>query len=396
MKWIKKGYELEQYIDIFAKNNNYQIYLFGYGQLGMLLAETLYCNNLLAGIIDNNLKKQGQILYGHKITSFEEYLNNIDTNNSYIIIAASKKNEKIIGKQLEENGLLHSKDYFYYEEFLYRVLPILMLSKYNKSFVSLAQISLTERCTLKCKKCAHACYAVSNNAEDLALSEVYKSAASFFAKVDYIQEFVLIGGEPLLYKQLAEVIEYIGSKYRNQINIFSITTNGTIVPSKEVLELSQKYQILFRISNYTNELPKLKKHHEKLLKALQNYNISYILGNPETEWMDYGFEYVNRGCSEEELIKVFSSCNTPCREIRGNKYYYCVMARTVSDNLGFDIGQDDYLDLDKLTGENYKKELLEFNLGYSEKGYLDMCRHCHGKDAKNYPIPAAEQVESHG
>ncbi len=41
----------------------------------------------------------------------------------------------------------------------------------------------------------------------------------FFSKVDYIQEFVLIGGEPLLYEKLPQVIEYIGSKYRNQINI---------------------------------------------------------------------------------------------------------------------------------------------------------------------------------
>ena len=36
--------------------------------------------------------------------------------------------------------------------------------------------------------------------------------------------------------------------------------------------------------------------------------------------------------------------------------------------------------------------LLEFNLGYSEKGYLDMCHRCHGIDAVNYPIPIAEQL----
>jgi hypothetical protein len=46
-----------------------------------------------------------------------------------------------------------------------------------------------------------------------------------------------------------------------------------------------------------------------------------------------------------------------------------------------------------LTGKDNKKELLEFTLGYSEKGYLDMCRHCNGAKAKNYPIVAAEQVK---
>ena len=66
------------------------------------------------------------------------------------------------------------------------------------------------------------------------------------------------------------------------------------------------------------------------------------------------------------------------------------MARSVSDNLNYHIGEKDYLDLDEL---DQKKVLLEFTLGYSEKGYLDMCNYCNGVEARNYPIPAAEQME---
>ena len=95
---------------------------------------------------------------------------------------------------------------------------------------------------------------------------------------------------------------------------------------------------------------------------------------------------------KEELTQTFDRCLTPCREVRGNKLYFCVMARSVSDNLHFNEGQDDYLDLELLKSDNYKKVLLEFNLGYSEKGYLDMCHRCHGIDAVNYPIPIAEQL----
>jgi hypothetical protein len=39
-----------------------------------------------------------------------------------------------------------------------------------------------------------------------------------------------------------------------------------------------------------------------------------------------------------------------------------------------------------------KKELMEFNMGYSEKGFLDMCRRCNGADDLNYKIPVAEQM----
>ena len=127
------------------------------------------------------------------------------------------------------------------------------------------------------------------------------------------------------------------------------------------------------------------------IDRLDKYGISYVLGNEETEWFDYGFEEGSRERESKELIEVFDRCHTPCREVRENRFYYCVMARSVSENLSINVGETDYLDLEQLEGEEGKKELLEFTMGYSEKGYLDMCNYCSGKDAGI--IPAAEQVE---
>ena len=291
-----------------------------------------------------------------------------------------------------ENGLHKNDDFCFYDEFLNERFPIISLYLYDKAFVSLAQISVTERCSLKCKKCAHACYAVGNESKDLTLQQVFKSADSFFSKVDYIHEFVLIGGEPLLYRELNTAIAYIGKKYRNKMGIFSITTNGTIIPSESVMEACKKYNILFRVSNYTKQIPRLEEKHIRLRERFLSYKVDFQFNPPEREWMDYGFEYVNRQGEEEELIKVFDGCRTECREIRENRFYYCVMARSVADNLKRKVGEEDYLDLDKLVGDDYKEELLKFSLGYSEKGYLDMCKYCHGGDAKYHPIPAAEQM----
>ena len=67
------------------------------------------------------------------------------------------------------------------------------------------------------------------------------------------------------------------------------------------------------------------------------------------------------------------------------------MARSVSENMGLNVGETDYLDLNNLNGDEGKKEFLEYIMGYSEKGYLDMCRYCHGADVVNYKIKAAEQ-----
>ena len=162
--------------------------------------------------------------------------------------------------------------------------------------------------------------------------------------------------------------------------------------NEETLKVCQKYQVLYRISNYAKALPRLHQSHMKLIKKLQEYGIEYKLYDEDGYWIDYGFDYLNKDMDEEELTQTFDRCLTPCREVRGNKLYFCVMARSVSDNLHFNEGQDDYLDLELLKSDNYKKVLLEFNLGYSEKGYLDMCHRCHGIDAVNYPIPIAEQL----
>ena len=192
--------------------------------------------------------------------------------------------------------------------------------------------------------------------------------------------------------RLPDVIEYIGKRYRKSIGTFSITTNGTIIPNQEILKKCREYNVIFHISNYGGTIPKLRGTYVKLIKILDEEMVNYTYGKEESEWMDYGFDYVNRNAKKDELIEVFDKCKTPCREIRENRFYFCVMARSVAENMGFNVGKEDYLDLEALKGEQGKKEFLEFNLGYSEKGYLDMCNYCHGADSRNYPIPAAEQI----
>lgn len=391
MKWKNKGHEFDEYAKKLALSQSRarKYYIFGAGIIGKRMASILQWYGCAECFIDNDISKQGSKTDGISVVSLESYL---QIRDGQIIVAVSSEKEPEIVEQLEKNSLIHEMDFWLHEEFINIILPIISTYYYDKVFIPLAQISLTERCSLKCKKCAHGCYAVDHNAEDLTLEQVYKSTDSFFAKVDYIKEFVLIGGEPCLYKDLSQVISYIGKRYRDRIKIFSITTNGTIVPNKEVLIASREYNVLFRISNYIHQIPRLEAIHKCLVDMLKAYNIQYILQEKETEWIDYGFEYVNREATEEELIRVFDACHTPCREVRENRFYYCVMARSISDNLKYHVGQNDYLDLEQLNGENYKKELLEFILGYSEKGYLDMCRHCRGAEAKDYPILAAEQV----
>lgn len=392
MKWENRGHELDTRAEELLSKINTQekLYVFGAGMLGEDVYGILNRLNMFAGFIDNNTEKQKNGMDGMPVLSLEEYL--AEGKKNLIVIAATRENTAIISKQLTDAALEAGKDFYTYRELLYEILPILLLYAEDKLYVDLAQICVTERCTLKCEKCAHACFNVSHDTEDMEKEEVFKSADAFFDKVELCREFVLIGGEPLLYKNLAEAIAYIGSRYRERMVNFCITTNGTLLPSREVLEQCRAQRVLFRISNYVRELPWLSEKHMQLTSLLEENNIAYSLGKPELEWTDYGFDSEYHLDKEETLCQVFDECKTPCREIRGSKYYFCVKARSVSDNLKMHIGQEDYLDLEALTGTDYKKALLEFQLGYSDKGYLDMCRYCRGSEAYRYPVPAAKQI----
>lgn len=391
MKWRNKGHEFDvqadKYIDIFNRMNHC-IYIFGAGFHGENLAAILDRYHCFEQYIDNDERKQLEGIAGKGVISFQDYLG--QHKKGIIVIAADEKNIPAIELQIQEAGLQQGKDFWVQKEFMQEVFPILSLYYYNILYMDLAQICLTERCTLKCKDCAHGCFAVDMKKEDMSLELVKESADIFFSKVDLIREFVLIGGEPFLYKDLAPAIEYIGGKYRDQMVIFSITTNGTICPKEEILDLCRKHNVLINISNYSGTVKRLGEQYRKLTEYLERQKVSFTIGNVELQWLDYGFQTVNREGNRDELIRVFDECGTLCREIRGNKYYYCVMARSVSENLEINVGETDYLDLNTL-GENEKKIILEFDKGYSEKGYIDMCNHCNGAEAQKYPIPAAIQ-----
>lgn len=392
MRWSDKGHELDECGENIVRSfwdKGEKIYIFGAGLIGeeyRPLFERLGC---FAGYIDNDRRKQESGVNRACVISFEEYCD--EKMDGFIMVTADEKNIPAIKVQLCQEGLKEQIDFYTYTDFMKTVYPILSVYLYNQFYVELAQICLTERCSLKCKACAHGCYAVDADSQDMSLDMAKESADSFFDKVDLIKEFVLIGGEPFLYRDLDKVIAYIGEKYRGKMINFAITTNGTIMPKQKILDLCREHNVLIRISNYSAELKYLEKKYTKLKEELEKNKIMYILGDSDYYWMDYGFETVDRGGKAEDLIPVFDKCKTPCREIRGNRYYYCVMARSVSDNLGFGLGDEDYLDFNKIKKED-KKVLLEFEMGYSDKGYLDMCNHCNGADAVKYQIPVAEQV----
>ena len=390
MRWTNHGKEFDIEADsILRKFESVEkIAIFGAGILGKELALVLESYHIFGGYIDNDVKKQGVCIEEKQVWKLEDYI--FERPKDWIVIAATPEHTKEITAQLEVKGKKRKEDFWEYENFTKRVFPILSFYNFNKLYVELAQICVTERCTLKCKKCAHACNYVPMSAKDMPFDEMKRSADCFFENIDFVKEFVLIGGEPFLHKELADIIVYIGEAYRKQILRFVITTNGTIIPNDKILDLCKRYDVTIRISDYSITLPKLKMQYKLLQKKLQGINTIIWDTDDEASWFDYGFEEIDRGVDVSLMIEAFDRCRTDCREIRGSRYYYCVMARSVPENMGWEIETDDYLELKDLKD---KKVFFEYQQGFSEKGYMDLCRHCRGAEASQFLIPAAEQGE---
>lgn len=388
MKWNSKGHEIDTYASEICNILTHKdgITIYGAGNVGTRIGRILKRYHLFRGYVDNDINKQKRGFKEDRVYSSEILVH----TKTFVVVATMGAYKEISG-QLQKFGMVEYKDFICADVFENKWLPILLYYQYNHLYTNLAQICVTERCTLKCKKCAHACNMVDINAEDMLLDKAKKSADEFFDKYDCVGEFVLIGGEPLLYKSLPALIRYIGEKYRDKMIVFSITTNGTIIPSDELIKECGEYGVTIRVSDYSKSIPRLKSNYQNLYKKLKVLSTEVWYTNANNSWFDYGFDRLDEKKDIRETEKTFNQCMTQCREINGSKYYFCVMAHTVAKNRKYNIGQNDYIDLSTVLD---KKILLEFELGYSEKGYLDMCRICRGKAAEKYLIPAAEQENS--
>lgn len=397
MKWKIKGHEFDKrYSNINENITKKKIFLYGCGEKGNSLFNKMdKCEYKIEGFVDrkHDILKE---FCKKKVISFSEYLS-YNPDEVFLIVAVGGSNLAEVKLGLDKEGKIQGKDYLTDEDFIKKYWPIIELYEFDFLHLSYVQISLTERCTLKCKLCCHGCNMtdITDFNKDLQLDDAKKTIDSFFDTVDYVDCFDILGGEPLLYPHITQVIDYIGSTYRNKIDKLVITTNGTVIPKLEVIQLCKEYKVDFLISDYSISNSKFKSGIEKLIKILKSNVIGYQILFEDGGWIDFSLGVENK---EKNVEENFNSCISECREIRHQFFYYCIMARSYSENAGMGIGEDDYCDLKMLDYDcekSLKKKILfEYDKGYSSKGYLDMCKYCRGMTPDSDYVLVGEQEKN--
>lgn len=220
------------------------------------------------------------------------------------------------------------------------------------------------------------------------------------SKVDSIARVRIIGGEPLLFKDLPKLIDYLDSQ--KKILTFSLVTNATIDFKDELIEKlkNSKKVRKITISDYTRS-PNLKipLKQESILKKLEKNKIPYSLDSSKenSTWNDPEKIY-KRGRSKEEIIKNYHHCKMPCvslmtsegENLKGKELapngaiFVCPISSSLTRLKGLDEFEGDFLNLD-----DDKERFFEF---YTQDFYK-ACDYCRDFSKLYKKIPIAIQTD---
>lgn len=362
-------------------------------------------NNII--VCDNAKTKQGQTLAvddcSYEIQPVEKLLE-LDAMNFVIVIALAQHAQ--IYNQISELKLMNFplfvypffedrevmfrkqvrrcfSDYYFYnhmdlskrEEFIENEMKKI---GEEDLVIPYLPVYLTTRCTLNCEKCNNLMPYFGSRKNDFSLEKTKRSLIQVLENVKELTFCELVGGEPFLYRDLADMIHFVGEQ--SKVRQIVIVTNGTVIPSEEILQLLKKYDVLVRISDYgmfdkMAGLVSVLEKNEINLRVLQ-----------DMKWNDPG-GIEARGKTDEELYFQFYRCNfsLKCKYLMEDKLFTCARIASLYLLNQYDA-KEDVLIIDETTT---KEKLKSFYLQETGKGcdYCDLCSVNKGDE-----IPAAKQV----
>lgn len=390
MKWKNKGHEFDDKANIFLRQN--EIVIYGAGDFGKEFCNLLNNLEIETFFVDGDRKKQIQGCMGKKVLSPLQFFSMSDIKKN-VVIAAGLSYASEIRKILEDHGYIHKENFWEIEEFCQNLLPIYMVYMKNKLYMDSIGFLSTTVCNLRCDACLNFT-PYNKHPQHVSLEQAKETLDLYFRAVDYVRFMSYTGGEPLLYPYVDELLDYIGENYRNKIYIIGMSTNCTIIPKDSTCELLKKHNIRVFIDDYSKYVERSKEILPQITEKLESYGIVYNINKGEDAfWIDLApFKTDNTKLNEEELISYRNKCNVPYREVRDGRIYSCNYASFAMKAGIQEDSSNDYFELSEYSGEK-RKELLEFILGYTEKGYVDFCKHCAGFLPINpYKKPVGRQI----
>lgn len=384
MKWTQPG--REKMVDCICGEKN-RFYLWGAGQTGERFIKSFQDKINILGVIDSSITRQGERVGPYEVISPYE----VNMSNDFKIIITINTPQYIfeVVQYLKRLGWRENIDFF-------RYLPVQRVLNYyikGEMYIEQTDLSLTTRCTLRCKDCLLQMPFISNPMS-LEWEKIKDRIDLSFKFVDRFGEYHLVGGEPTLSPELKRTIQYLDTNYGKRIEKLVMVTNATIEPTVELLKVLHDYSVRVEISDYSYSEEFCGRQKIGLwIEKLKGYNINYVIRVQE-KWYQFGREEGENYC-DKELETCFEYCDCALRTIsfQNGRAYLCARVAVAEDSGLSEISKENSFLLGDRTEEN-RRRFLEYVIGYTNMGYIEQCRKCYQrKFFWDLEIPAAKQVE---
>lgn len=382
MIWKNAGHEFDD-IAIKICNNKSDYIIWGAGTFGEAFYKEFSDDIRITAFVDSNVKKQGKKFCGLPVYDTEY----IKQNREKIVLVSTGRTQEVFPK-LIELGFKKGEDFFHIDEFI----TLYRMYQEDKLYVSNLNINITDYCSLRCEKCS-ALNPYLKKKCHLSIAEIQSMLDTYFRWVDHVSILGIVGGDAMVHPQFEEIVEMIGKRYyKKQVGNLEVYSNAVIIPSEHCLELLNKYDVIYRFSDYGEET-RDKQKCEQIVDILRENGIRYDWAKFE-QWSDCGYPQESNGIKEEEMLsRFYDSCDRrSCQGLINTKLFYCGMAIGAEKADYCAADKNDYFELDQQVVD--KKILMEFMLGYNARGYIEYCKKCNGgPNINKYHVRPGVQIK---
>ncbi|MDR0911157.1 MAG: radical SAM protein [Methanobrevibacter sp.] len=285
-----------------------------------------------------------------------------------IFIIAQKRTVWFLAKRnMDNNSFL--KYFFIFLFIIHTFFRYYLIKTSNDVIYAAFEFVVTEKCNLNCERCSNL-MDLYNDPQHYDINKITEDLFNFLDLVYHVVELRIIGGEPFLNRNLSFLIESLFSNKDalNKIEYISFITNGTVIPDKKTISLLKKYKnkIMVAVTNY-GEIS------EKIIKKLEDNNITYTFSSSDDEWLDIG-DLKKRNRDTDELKKLFDDCGgrEGCNTLLNGKFYVCPLE---AHGINISIIPKNLMFLDLRSNES-----REFKINKLKKlrslDYIDACDYC--------------------
>ena len=400
---ISKEYNIE---DLRQK----KIAIFGAGIVGRLTLHCLRKNNLDAElIIDTNENLKNKDFFGCKIYSHNDFIKKFNSDDFNIILCHKfidaalsiinkfKYKNVIFSNYLwkdtkfeeNENKIFDIEINSIQRQRMIELLEFSILkasSKFNnKTFIKHIDITITERCSMKCRDCANLMqfYKKPQNAN---FEEMLVAMKNLSESVDEIYEYRVLGGDPFMNKEMYKSVNAI-KEFDNVHNII-VYTNAKIIPKNENLNCLKHPKVRVQITNYGKNLSSA---HDEIVALFKKEKIAYVSERVK-QWDDVGrVEYIDE--PDEVTSKKFEDCcANDLFTILNGKLFKCPVSAHATNLKA--VPYDESFDGVNLINFKDKKNLKDqINNFYNNNKYVSACKYCKGRGFGEGTIEAAIQTK---